>query len=153
MLDTRVPEVYWMSKNRKRGMINEVKVGNIGMSTGQTWKQMADDWDLKYVGWGIVAKGPFKGKHIPVTSALWWFFPNRGGVTNPSPAVMTNLEEDGINSVVIDYVPGAPPPPPKKQSRKQQDQEAQELESGQQGEIQQAVDTLFGPPPFWGCVR
>ena len=153
MLDTRIPDLYWISKSHKRGVINELKVGYNTMSTGSIWKELADDWDLLYMGWGVARNGPFKGRKIPVSASIWWFLPNRGGVSNPAASLLANLEEDGINSIVIEQERGAPPPPPpKKQSRKQQDREATELESGKRGEIQEAVDTLFGPQPIFFCV-
>jgi len=34
----------------KHGVINELKVGYNTMSTGSIWKELADDWDLLYMG-------------------------------------------------------------------------------------------------------
>jgi RHS repeat-associated protein len=104
MSDTRIPDVYWRNKNNNFGWISEFKVGYVTMSTGQVWKELADDWDMLYARRALALNGPFKGQKVPINWDIWWFFPNPAGVMKVSGPLQANLAKDGIDSIQIEDI-------------------------------------------------
>jgi hypothetical protein len=89
--------------------------------------------------------GPYKGKYVPINIDIWWFMPNPSGVMSVSAPVQENLEMMGINNIQVSQILPFPPPPKKRKAKKTADQVVKELESGNQGEVQDAADLLFVP--------
>jgi len=124
LLEPSLKEVYFQStmgypqrhvdvySYQDEGLIAEAKTGSQGLSWVKNGlgQQILGDLSLKEQGFGI-PKGKYSGlEELSISEALWFFFPNSTGVTEPSVPLINALNESELPTFVFFNQSGAEPP-------------------------------------------
>lgn len=89
---------------------------------------------------------------MPVDVAFWWDAPdaNKGFQSYYDLDPYLFFLHNGIDMILIRYDPNAPEWPHEGESKQQKETEANEIESGDEGETDKGLDKLFHP---CGCAK